>query len=155
MSFPQNNFLTGATSDADVAVTEILETYFKKDGSVTMTGILNVGDNTVLGVKNIELDNQVSGAQPSVGKINLYSKTDKKLYMRDSDNNETDLTEGGLGDVVGPASSVINNLAIYPDNTGKVISDSLISKNNLAQATSNFVSNTLLRSDGAIKNIKD
>ena len=31
MSFPHNNFLTGATSDADIAVVEILDTYFKKD----------------------------------------------------------------------------------------------------------------------------
>ena len=74
-SSPHNNFLTGATSDADIAVQEILDTYYKKDGSIAMTGLMNLGGNSIFSSSNIELNNQVSGSTPYILQFLLGRKS--------------------------------------------------------------------------------
>ena len=89
MSFPHNNFLTGATSEADVAIVEILDTYFKKDGSIPMT-------------KPIPIDNQASTENPPANRVIIYSKNDSKLYLKNSSGTETDLSSSGISSLLKP-----------------------------------------------------
>lgn len=61
---------------------------------------------------------------PSSGQVRLYAKSDGKLYAKDDAGAETELGGGGgSGDVVGPASSTNNHVALFDGTTGKLLKD--------------------------------
>ena len=96
---------------------------FFLDGSKTMTGNIELGNNSLAGGINIVLENQGSASNPPAGQLKLFSKTDKKIYIRDNLGVETDLTSGG-GDVFADGTSTANALVRYTDATGKLIKNS-------------------------------
>ena len=60
------------------------------------------------------------------------------------------------GDVFGPNSSITNNLAIFSNTTGKLLSDSLVPYTNLVTTTNNFTNaNHLILSNSTNKTIKE
>lgn len=65
-----------------------------------------------------------SPSTPASGQVRLYAKSDGKLYAKDDAGAETELGGGGgSGDVVGPASSTNNHVALFDGTTGKLLKD--------------------------------
>ena len=61
---------------------------------------------------------------PSAGRLRMYVKSDNKVYIQTPAGSETALLrtgDAGGGDVVGPALSVNNEIALYSSTTGKVV----------------------------------
>lgn len=69
----------------------------------------------------IILDEGAAAATPATGKTAVYVKTDGKVYAKDDAGTEYNLTASGSGDVVGPASSVDSEIALFNSTTGKLI----------------------------------
>lgn len=64
---------------------------------------------------------------PPTGDNYLYFKSDNHLYMKDHSGTETQVDGGGgggTGDVVGPASSTADALAVFSGTTGKLLKNS-------------------------------
>lgn len=74
----------------------------------------------------IALPQATTPAAPVTGRDYLYFKSDDNLYMKNHAGTETQITGGasGSGNVVGPASSTNNALAVYGDTTGKLLINS-------------------------------
>ena len=61
-------------------------------------------------------------ATPAANTVVQYAKSDGKLYSKNDAGVETALG-GGSGDVVGPASSVADRIAVFDGATGKLLKD--------------------------------
>lgn len=71
----------------------------------------------------INLPEGAAASTPPAGVVTLYAKSDGKLYSKDDAGTETELgaSGSGSGDVVGPASSVDSEIALFDSTTGKLI----------------------------------
>ena len=69
---------------------------------------------------------ETAPATPATGTVIVYAKNDGLLYAKDDAGTETPLgvSGSGLGDVVGPASSVDSQLVLFDGATGKLLKDS-------------------------------
>ena len=73
----------------------------------------------------IVIKEDVAADTPPSGKIALYAKTDKHLYIKDDTGTETELTVGS-GDVAGAPSSTSNAIARFSGTGGKTIKNSSV-----------------------------
>lgn len=71
----------------------------------------------------INLPEGAAASTPPAGVVALYAKSDGKLYSKDDAGTETELgaSGSGSGDVVGPASSVDSEIALFDSTTGKLL----------------------------------
>lgn len=75
-------------------------------------------------MSRLTLNNNASDpSAPSAGKLFVYSKTDKQLYIEDDTGLVSQLATGGGAAVIGPASAVDNRIAAFDGTTGKLIKD--------------------------------
>lgn len=122
MTFHQNPFLGtfSNTSDFEAALNDLDDKVFYKDGSRSMEGTLSMDDNLIIGNSVIEMNNQISGPTPIVGKLSLYSKTDKKIYVKDDTGLETELSGGGDVDS-SSIPSIEDRVVVYDGTSGLLI----------------------------------
>jgi hypothetical protein len=79
--------------------------------------------------KHLESDNQSSVPAPGSGKVRVYSKTDKNLYIKDDTGAETQI--GGGGSAAGNAADVERNEKNIMLNALKVAANGELSKSNM------------------------
>lgn len=68
---------------------------FAADGSVPMTGDLDMDGNAILGAETLTLLEVAAPSAPASGKVILYAKSDGKLYAKDDVGTEYDLAAAG------------------------------------------------------------
>ena len=137
MAFPPNNFLQGPQATTDERITTLEDTYFRRDGTITMTGSISAGGNQLIGTNQIQFDEVAAGITPGSGRVALYALTDSEIYAQDDLGVETKLSGGG--DVDGPASAVDSNLASFDGTSGELLQDSLIAQADVVTQTDGSV----------------
>ena len=127
MSFQQDRFLGGSSGgDIEELINALAEKTFYRDGSKSMEGPIGMGNNNIIGSNVIETNELAVGITPASGKVSIFAKTDKKLYIRDDTGTETELGASSGGDVVGPGSATDNNICAFDGTSGKIIKDGSI-----------------------------
>jgi hypothetical protein len=94
--------------------------------------VINASAKAVLGTSGLQLNGRLtlvettSPTTPASGYGILFPKTDGKLYFKNDEGTEYDLTAtySGSGDVSGPASSTDNAIARFDGATGKILQNS-------------------------------
>lgn len=72
----------------------------------------------------VDFNEELAPGTPPAGQVRAYAKSDSKIYVKTSAGVEAALVrvgDGGSGDVVGPASSVDSEIALFSGTTGKII----------------------------------
>lgn len=95
----------------------------------------------------ITVPEMAAPSTPGANKVSIYAKSDGKLYIKDDAGTETDLTATGSGDVVGQASSIDSEIALFSGTGGKTIKRATGS--GLVKATSGVYS-TVAAPSGAV-----
>jgi ribosomal protein L24E len=90
---------------------------FRADGSVSMTGLLNMGSNGIANAASLRLNEAAAPGTPPSGSGIFYVKTDSKPYFKSDGGVEYDLTAGsGASDFLGLTDTPNS----YAGQSGKV-----------------------------------